>query len=266
MPGDSAAETRPRTPLSGRSPATLGLGLVVGVVLGVAVGEIRAFDAFEAPVPSRFGERVELVELIEAEQQRVDALEGRVDALADEVAAVEEEALADAGAAARLERDVEALEVPAGTTPVRGPGLRVEVDDAVEGHVEGASVDDVIIHEEDLQAIINAMWAGGAEVMSVNGQRVRATTAIRCVGNVLLLHGRTYSPPYRIDAVGDPRGMRDELTRDAGATAFAAHAERFDLGFDVQRHDELVIPAADRLTSLRAARVADDAAMTGSSR
>lgn len=229
--------------------------VVVGVLLGVAVGEVRAFDAFEAPVPSRLGERVELVELIEAEQQRVDALEERVNALSAEAAAVEDEALADAGAASQLEGDVEALEVPAGSTPVRGPGLRVEVDDAVDGHVEGASVDDVIVHEEDLQAVINALWAGGAEAMSVNGQRVRATTAIRCVGNVLLLHGRTYSPPYRIDAVGDPRGMRDELTHDAGAAAFAAHAERFELGFDVERRDELVVPAADRLTSLRAAEV-----------
>lgn len=266
MPADSAADARPATSPSRRSPTTLGLVLVVGVVLGVAVGEVRAFDAFDAPVPSRLGERVELVELIDAEQQRVDALRERVDALAAEVAAVEGEALADAGAASRLEGDVDALEVPAGTTPVRGPGLRVEVDDAVEGHVEGASVDDVIIHEEDLQAIINALWAGGAEVMSVNGQRVRATTAIRCVGNVLLLHGRTYSPPYRIDAVGDPRGMRDELRRDIGAAAFTAHAERFELGFDVEPHDELVIPAAERLPSLRAARVVDDAAMTGSGR
>lgn len=256
MPADSAADTEPRSRVfSSRSLATVGLVLVDGVLLGVAVGEVRALDAFEAPVPSRLGERVEPVELVEAEQQRVDALEERVDALSAEVAAVEDEALADAGAASQLEGDVEALEVPAGSTLVRGPGLRVEVDDAVDGHIEGASVDDVIVHEEDLQAVINALWAGGAEVMSVNGQRMRATTAIRCVGNVLLLHGRTYSPPYRIDAVGDPRGMRDELTHDAGVAAFAAHAERFELGFDVERHDELVVPAADRFTSLRAADV-----------
>lgn len=258
MSGDPAAGagTGPqRSP--GRSPVTVGLLVLIGLVLGVVVGEVRGFDAFEASVPSRLGERVELAELIEAEQQRVDALGDRVEQLSDEVAAVESEALEDAGAASRLEREAEALGVAAGMRPVRGPGLRVEVDDAVAGHVEGASVDDVIIHEEDLQAIINALWAGGAEAMSVNGQRVRATTAIRCVGNVLLLHGQTYSPPYRIDVVGDPRGMADELARDAGATAFAAHAERFQVGFEVQRRDDLVIPAADRLPSLRAATTPD---------
>lgn len=254
--GDAAARAS-RGRLPGRSPVTVGLLILVGTLLGVVVGEVRDFDAFDSPVPARLGERVELVELIEAEQQRVDELADRVEQLSAEVAAVERDALADAGAASRITQEVEALGVPAGLRAVRGPGLRVRLDDAVDGDVEEASVDDVIIHEEDLQAVINALWAGGAEAISVNGQRVQGSTAIRCVGNVLLLHGQTYSPPYRIDAVGDPRGMADELARDSGATAFAAHAERFQLGFEVQRRAELVVPAADRLTSLQTATAVD---------
>lgn len=257
MSGDDGGGVTGAKGRLGRSSVTIGLLVAVGALLGIAVGEVRGLDGFDGPVPARLGERVELVELIDAEQQRVEALTERVDALSDEVAAVEEEALADAGAAARLEGELQELAVPAGTTPVRGPGVRVDLDDAVDGRVEGASVDDVIIHEEDLQAAINALWAGGAEAMSVNGQRVLATTAIRCVGNVLLLHGKTYSPPYRIDAVGDPRGMADEVARDAGAAAFAEHAERFNLGFDVEQQSELSVPASDRVTSLRAATPVD---------
>lgn len=254
--GDAVARaSRGRPP--GRSLVTVGLLILVGTLLGVVVGEVRDFDAFDRPVPARLGERVELVELIEAEQQRVDALDDRVEQLSGEVTALERNALADAGAASRITREVKALGVPAGLRPVRGPGLQVRLDDAVDGHVEEASVDDVIIHEEDLQAVINALWAGGAEAMSVNGQRVQGSTAIRCVGNVLLLHGQTYSPPYRIHVVGDPPGMADELARDSGAAAFAAHAERFELGFEVQRRAELVIPAAHRPTSLRTATAVD---------
>jgi uncharacterized protein YlxW (UPF0749 family) len=137
----------------------------------------------------------------------------------------------------------------------------VDLDDAVDGQVRGASVDDVIIHQEDLQAVTNALWAGGAESVSVNGERLRATSAVRCVGNVLLLHGRTYSPPYHVTAVGDPEGMRQALARDPQVAAFAAHAERYELGFEVERPEEISVPGAERMPSLRVA-----APTTGSGR
>ena len=48
----------------------------------------------------------------------------------------------------------------------------------------------------------NALWAGGAEAMTIQGQRVVSTTGIKCVGNTVVLHGVPYSPPYRISAIG----------------------------------------------------------------
>ena len=54
-------------------------------------------------------------------------------------------------------------------------------------------------------------WAGGAEAMALQDQRVTATTAFRCVGNVLSLGGRVYSPPYEVRAIGDPRRLRVAL-------------------------------------------------------
>ena len=51
--------------------------------------------------------------------------------------------------------------------------------------------------------MVNALWSGGAEAMTIQGQRVISTTGIKCVGNTVLLHGVPYSPPYVITAVGD---------------------------------------------------------------
>lgn len=248
---DDAHRLLPRRTRGESHPlVALALLVLMGAVVGAAVGESR--DAGD-PVQSRLGERVELVELIHAEQKRVTALTETVDELSAEVAAVERDATADAGAANRVQAEFDELAVPAGLTAVHGPGVRVELDDALDGAVDGAGVNDVIIHEEDLQAVINALWAGGAEAVAVNGQRLLTTTSIRCVGNVLLLHGNTYSPPYRIEAVGDPHGMTDELERDPGASRFAEHAARFDLGFEHEALEQIAVPTVERLTTLRVA-------------
>ena len=59
------------------------------------------------------------------------------------------------------------------------------------------------MHQQDIQAVVNAMWAGGAEAMTIQDQRVISTTGIKCVGNTVILHGVPYSPPYGISAIGD---------------------------------------------------------------
>ena len=105
----------------------------------------------------------------------------------------------------------------AGRTPVEGPALRVSLNDAklVGGEVpEGADPDDYVIHQQDVQAVVNALWDGGAEAMMIQDQRIISTSAVRCVGNTLILQGRVYSPPYVVTAIGDRDAMRRSLDAD----------------------------------------------------
>ena len=107
-------------------------------------------------------------------------------------------------------------EPAAGFTAVHGPGVRVVLDDAPrrpDGSLPaGARPDDVVVHQQDVQSVVNALWAGGAEAMVIMDIRVISTSAVRCVGNTLLLHGRVYSPPFEIEAIGDQRGMPPRST------------------------------------------------------
>ena len=68
----------------------------------------------------------------------------------------------------------------------------------------GSGPDDLVVHQQDVQAVVNALWRGGADGVQIMDQRLIATSAVRCVGNTLILQGRVYSPPYTITAVGDP--------------------------------------------------------------
>ena len=105
----------------------------------------------------------------------------------------------------------------AGLDPVRGPGLVVTLNDAqrdADGRFpRDASPDDLVVHQQDIQAVLNALWSAGAEGIQMQDQRIIATSAPRCVGNTLLLNGRTYSPPYVITAVGNPAPCRPPWRR-----------------------------------------------------
>lgn len=213
----------------------------MALALLAAVLVVAARSAPEGP-SQRVGRRVELAELIQAEQARAATLAAEVDDLAARVAAAEAAGTPDA-ALQELRAEVDAALAPAGLTGLEGPGVVVRLTDALGTGASPADYDDLVVHEQDLQAVVNALWAGGAEGMTVAGERVLATTAIRCVGNVLLLHGRTYSPPYVVEAVGEQAVLRGALQDDPAVQRLRAAAAEFGLGYQVEDAAALSLPA-----------------------
>jgi uncharacterized protein YlxW (UPF0749 family) len=109
----------------------------------------------------------------------------------------------------------------------------------------GARPDDLVIHQSDVQAVVNAVWATGAEGVAVMDQQLIATSAVRCVGNTLLLQGRTYSPPFVITAVADPSAVRAQLAASPQVAVFQQAVESFGLTFEVRERPTLTLPAYD---------------------
>ncbi len=145
----------------------------------------------------------------------------------------------------RLELQANELAAAAGRTEMTGPAIRVELDDArlAGGEVPaGADPDDYVIHQQDVQAVVNALWAGGAEAMMLQDQRIISTSAVRCVGNTLILQGRVYSPPYVVTAVGDTDKMQAALESDPEVANLRDWSVAVGLGYDVQRVGEQTLP------------------------
>lgn len=182
----------------------------------------------------------DLVGLTEAESARVAGLTEDVDALRAEV----DRLAADRDGGRSADSAPGGFVVESGSAPVRGPGLVVRLDDAPpDAAPPGVNPDVLVVHQQDLQAVMNALWAGGAEAMAIQDQRVVSTSAVRCVGNVLRLHGRVYSPPYEVRAIGDPDSLRAALDASAAVRAYMSDAARVGLGWDVASSDELDLPA-----------------------
>lgn len=137
------------------------------------------------------------------------------------------------------------------TRPVSGPGVQITLSDAPPGQIpEGATPNDLVIHQQDIEDTMNALWSGGAEAMTVQGVRVTSRTVIRCIGNVILVDGTSYSPPYVIQAIGDPATLRATVTENPRMVIYQAYVTKYGLGWDMQTKDSLSFaPATTSLTA-----------------
>lgn len=197
-------------------------GLLLAATHGVSGGaEIRGSDA------------PRLVDLVRETQSSVNRLNAEREELAGKIDAAHGRS-SDAALAAMLRRSAQ-LAGDADMNPVHGPGLVVTLEDAqrdANGRFpRDASPDDLVVHQQDIQAVLNALWTAGAEAIQMQDQRLIATSVARCVGNTLLLNGRTYSPPYTITAIGNSAAMQAALAAAPLVTLYKQYVVRFGLGY-----------------------------------
>jgi uncharacterized protein YlxW (UPF0749 family) len=127
--------------------------------------------------------------------------------------------------------DDEVLRFASGLSPVQGNGMRVELTDAPRtANFPDVDPNLLVVHQQDIQAYVNALWAGGADGIALQGQRLVTTSGIKCVGNTVVIDGVPYSPPYVIEAVGEPIQLRAALNRSAEVETYRAYAQRYQLG------------------------------------
>ncbi|MCL3817163.1 DUF881 domain-containing protein [Aeromicrobium wangtongii] len=186
-------------------------------------------------------------ERIEVRRDEAQMLREEIDRLSSSVSGTDLDA---------LRKRVKALEPATGLTPVRGPGVRVTLTDAPrDGDDPDIDPNLLVVHQQDIQAYVNALWAGGAEAISLQGQRLIATTGITCVGNTVVLDGVPYSPPYVIEAIGDTSGMFSAMNRSPETASYADYARTYDLGLQIQELDLVTVKAYANPIDLRHARL-----------
>lgn len=142
-----------------------------------------------------------------------------------------------------------------------GPGLRVTLTDAPipEPFPPDLNADDLVIHQQDIEAVFNALWAGGAEAIAIQGMRVQMNSQVSCVGNVININGQLFSPPYEITAIGDSAQMREKLYQDEQIKIIQQYVARYNLGFTVRDQNEIVMDRISGEQEAVYARVVEDA-------
>ena len=219
----------------------------------LACGVLFVVSAIDADgTELRPGRYTDLASLVQSQADDYAELENRVAALDTEVTALSK-GIKDIGVD-RFQQRIKKLEDPAGLTERRGPGITVTLTDAPEDVINSTTGDlnSLLVHQQDIQAVGNAMWKGGATAVTVQGQRVVSTTGIKCEGNAVQLQGVPYPPPYVISAVGDQASLLTAIEQDpylAGYREDAADPE-ISVGWELQLENMLVAPGYEGLVNL----------------
>jgi uncharacterized protein YlxW (UPF0749 family) len=183
-------------------------------------------------------------------------IQEEVDVLAARVAALQQQA-PQGPVLERINTQIDELAPVVGLTEVVGPGVTVTLGDAPVPEVipEGLTGDDYIVHQQDVQGVVNALWRGGASGVTVMGQRLINTSAVRCVGNTVILQGRVYSPPFVIAGVGDVALLKLALDTEPAVQFFREWATVVGLGYEQRDSRRLVLPAFSGALSPKYAQV-----------
>jgi uncharacterized protein YlxW (UPF0749 family) len=200
----------------------------------------------------RPGRYTDLAGMVRTESRAYDALRDRVAELTDEVAALT--ASVDNAEVEQLRAQARALEGPAGLVEQTGPGVTVVLSDAPPEVAESSQQDPnrLIVHQQDIQAVVNALWKGGATAVTIQGQRVVSTTGIKCIGNSVQLQGVPYSQPYTISGIGDPAVLAAAIANDEYLELYRSDSAEPDIavGWQQTTEPEITAPPYDGLLDI----------------
>lgn len=241
-------QAQPRRPLAWRLGTPV-VGLLVGGLFVVSATSSGGTDL-------RPGRYTDLASLVDAEAGEYEELQAEINDLNAEIDSLAEGV--SSWGVARTRGQIEELSDEAGMEPRRGPGVTITmsdspvdlIDDAIEHDIEP---DRLVVHQQDLQAVVNALWTGGATAVTIAGQRVVTTTGIKCEGNAVQLHGVPYPQPYVIEAVGDQSDLVEAVEADPIVAGYRTDAANplIDIGWAMALDDEVEAPAYDGLLDLR---------------
>ena len=205
--------------------------LVVGVVLGIALNQTR--DRSDATAV-----RNGLVARVHEAEQRNADLSAKRDALAATANATRDRALAGNAQGSGLVQQIDRMDAAAAAQAVHGPGIVVELSD------RSSDSDRSIILDRDLQSVVNALWASGAEAVAIDDVRMGPADTVRQAGGAMLVDNQPVSSPYRVAAIGDPAKLQTGFVVNDAYIRMAGLHQLYDVGFTVDRADELELPAA----------------------
>ncbi|MER6394186.1 DUF881 domain-containing protein [Streptomyces sp. NPDC059382] len=226
------------------------LGLAAGLVIAAMVVTLGAAEArISAPVLAK--ERQELIDRVERADEHATTVERDIERLRTEVADSQREALKQHGG-----DQGQLVALLAGAGDVRGPGIKLTVDDAKGSSSAGGGgpresagfANTGRLRDRDMQKIVNGLWQSGAEAISINGQRLTALSAIRAAGDAILVDNKPLVPPYEVLAVGDKKKLGTAFQDSVGGQYLHVLQESYGIRSGLAPVDDIRLPAASSLT------------------
>ena len=137
-------------------------------------------------------------------------------------------------------KELKQLNMYAGMLEMQGPGVTVIIDDSKVTAKPGDNPNLYLIHDDDLLKVINELKAAGAEVLSINNQRIISTSEIRCAGPTVSVNNVRSAPPYVIKAIGDPQSLDASLKMRGGVIETLKF---WGIQIQTKKEEKITVPA-----------------------
>jgi len=230
------ADAPSRRPVGTAGAVALAIFAVLAVTAAVQTSQNSA---------SEERERQALIKQVKAQKTGLDADRRTVNQLRGQINGLEADLVRNTRDSSGILDELNLLQLRSGTSPVRGPGVELTVDDAVNAQSDANRVQDI-----DLQKIVNGLWRAGAEAISINGKRLTVLSAIRHGGQAITVNFQSVRPPYRILAIGDPDTLPADFAKSTSGQAWLDLRGQVGLRFSMRTESSLKLPAAE-LPTLR---------------
>jgi uncharacterized protein YlxW (UPF0749 family) len=139
------------------------------------------------------------------------------------------------------DREIVRLRMVSGLVPLQGKGIFITLSDSDKKLKNYEDPVFYIVHYDQLELLVNELWAAGAEAVAVNNYRIGNTTGFSCAGTTILIDTKRLAPPYEISAIGDPKNLKNALMMPGGFVE--QQILSFNLKFMIETADEIEIPA-----------------------
>ena len=142
--------------------------------------------------------------------------------------------------------------VYSGVVPVTGPGIEITLRDST-ARPGGQNPSSALIHDRDINRLVNDLNAAGAEAVMVGDQRIGALTVIGARGSSVTVNGIALHPPYSIRAIGDTAALIASAERPGRVVADLRRTDPAMVA--VKRSDRIDLPPLKFTASRKWSRV-----------
>lgn len=219
----------------------VGIGFVAMVLSMVIVFQLRTESKIRAELPTR--NVPELSRMFHNQKAQLEKYEHEINDLRKQLKEYDRD------------REMSRLRMAAGLIALTGSGIRIELNDSDKVPKNYEDPIFYVVHYDQLELLINELWAAGAEAIAVNGHRIGGTTGLSCAGTTILVDTKRLAPPFIIEAIGDPENLESALKMRGGFVEQQILA--FNLRFTLEKVEDLTIPAYKGTISFEHARPAE---------
>ena len=224
---------------------------VICLLLGFSVSLQLKSIRFNRSLPSDNLRAQELQAQLNREMEKNSSLAAELEDAKAQISEFRKNSENSGAISSIVNQQLENAEKLAGLVSLTGPGVTVTLSDAKNGP-PSVSAESLIIHDSDIRTVVNELLASGAEAISINGERIVSTSAIRCVGPTVIINNTRLSSPFVVTAIGDAKTLEAGLIIKGGVVDALTP---WGINVTIAKFEKLEVPAFTGVSTFKYASV-----------